>query len=132
MSRLNSVSRLDSAGSEFEREILASPREVTDPGHVTASLNCATGGRVVSGSGQPMKRFEFTIETSVGPSIFHRTKVSIPRLSLFGQGRLPVLSSSNFYCSQAKINVDAAHEFADLRHSIAASLPSTPAALISG
>lgn len=69
------MSRLDSVDLGIEREGLATTREVTDPGHVTPSLNVATGGNLVSGSGQPLKRYEFAIETSVGPSIFQRTKV---------------------------------------------------------
>lgn len=75
MSRLES---LDSS-SNFDRESLQTSREVTDPGHVSSSLNCATGGNLVSTDGQALKRYEFAIETNVGPSIFHGTKVGLRR-----------------------------------------------------
>lgn len=51
--------------------------EVTDPGHVTHKFSCATGGGDVDGDGERVKRFEFALETSVGPSIFHHTKASL-------------------------------------------------------
>lgn len=76
MGRLGSMSRMDSMDSVVE---LPSPsrQEVTDPGHVVRKFSCATGGVVVEGENSLVKRFEFAIETSVGPSIFHRTKARL-------------------------------------------------------
>lgn len=72
--RLGSMSRMDSMDSVLEMPS-PSKAEVTDPGHVLRKFSCATGGDVVEADGGLVKRFEFAIETSVGPSIFHRTKV---------------------------------------------------------
>lgn len=69
--RLGSMNRMDSVDSIVEAPTTS---EVTDPGHVLRRFNCATGGGVVEGESHS-KRYEFAIETCVGPSIFHRTKV---------------------------------------------------------
>lgn len=70
--RLGSMSRMDSTDSVVE--LPSPPHEVTDPGHVLSRFNCA-GGSGVKDDEADAKRYEFAIETSVGPSIFHRTKV---------------------------------------------------------
>ena len=67
------MSRLDSMESVVE--LPEARPEVVDPGHVTRKLNCATGGVVVDADSSMVRRYEFAIETSVGPSIFQRTKV---------------------------------------------------------
>ena len=73
--RLGSMNRMDSVDSIVETPgTPAAATEVTDPGHVLRRFNCATGGGVVEGESHS-KRYEFAIETCVGPSIFHRTKV---------------------------------------------------------
>lgn len=65
---------MDSIDSVVETP--AAETEVTDPGHVLRKFNLTTGGGVVESDGDShAKRYEFAIETSVGPSIFHRTKV---------------------------------------------------------
>ena len=69
------MNRMDSVDSTVEAPgTPAAATEVTDPGHVLRRFNCATGGGVVEGESHA-KRYEFAIETCVGPSIFHRTKV---------------------------------------------------------
>lgn len=71
--RLGSMNRMDSVDSVIETQA-TEDNEVTDPGHVLKRFNCAVGGGTVEGESY-YKRYEFAIETSVGPSIFHRTKV---------------------------------------------------------
>ena len=70
------MSRLDSMESVVE--LPEAKPEVVDPGHVTRKFNCATGGAVVDADSSMVRRYEFAIETSVGPSIFQRTKVRPP------------------------------------------------------
>lgn len=74
--RLGSMSRIDSTDSIVETPGPAGSPEVTDPGHVTRRFSCATGGGVVEAESHA-KRYEFAIETSMGPSIFHRSKVRL-------------------------------------------------------
>ena len=73
--RLGSMNRMDSVESVVEAP--AAETEVTDPGHVLRRLNFGSGGHADDGSDSHVKRYEFAIETSVGPSIFHRTKASL-------------------------------------------------------
>ena len=76
------MSRADSMESIVE--LPTERQEVTDPGHVLRKFNCATGGDVVDAEGRQVKRFEFAIETGLGPSIFHQTKVSSRLRSTLG------------------------------------------------
>ena len=77
VTRIGSMGRMDSVDSAVETPVQggeggldASP----DPGHLMSKL---IGGGATQ-EGVPSKRYEFAIETSMGPSIFHRTKARIP------------------------------------------------------
>jgi hypothetical protein len=80
VNRLGSMNRMDSVDSIVETSVHGGAgkggkdpgKAVTDPGHVLGKFNCAAGP---TQEGVAAKRYEFAIETSVGPSIFHRTKV---------------------------------------------------------
>ena len=61
--------------------------EVPDPGHLLAKFRpSGTGGS------RRLKRFDFSLETCLGPTIFHRTKVITitPRYVLFNNSSEPL------------------------------------------
>jgi len=77
VTRIGSMNRMDSVDSIAETPVQAAGSAAAapaDPGHVLGKFNCAAGGGATQ-EGVAAKRYEFAIETSVGPSIFHRTKV---------------------------------------------------------
>ena len=77
VNRIGSMGRMDSVDSTVETPVQGGEGGLDappDPGHLMSKLM----GGGVTGEGVPAKRYEFAIETSMGPSIFHRTKVRLP------------------------------------------------------
>ena len=52
-------------------------RSAKDPGHLLASLNCASAqAEEDGGSGLAMQRHDFALDSSVGPGVFSTSKVT--------------------------------------------------------
>ncbi|KAK9808775.1 hypothetical protein WJX72_003363 [[Myrmecia] bisecta] len=75
-SRLSPLRRnKDEIGTEHEEVAPPVPSEA-DPGHLLAKFNCGAGGSMTGVlEQQRLKRYEFSVETGLGPTIFHRSKV---------------------------------------------------------
>ena len=62
-------------------------RSAKDPGHLLASLNCASAQAEEDGSsGLAMQRHDFALDSSVGPGVFSTSKVAswtLPTLPAF-------------------------------------------------
>ena len=75
---------------------LASP--VVDPGHLLTKLNADIAAK-------RCKRHEFSLETCLGPTIFHRTKVCLcPPCCLLS---VPVHGSEQVHCDNMQLQAKA-------------------------
>ena len=66
------------SGPDPSEEAAAPDQATGDPGHFLAKFNCAAAIGVVEGPDSArsrLKRYDFAVESTLGPGAFHRSKV---------------------------------------------------------
>ena len=83
--------------AKLPKEDSATPaRSAKDPGHLLASMNCASAQAKGEGGGTVVQRHDFALDTSLGPGAFSHSKVR----AACGAGRCMKQGRANAMCGR--------------------------------